>query len=76
MTPAPTSLPPLLQRFFTQRLMQERRVSSHTIGSYRDSFRLFLTFAHQRLRKPPAALAVEDLEAPLIVAFLNHLEQH
>jgi site-specific recombinase XerD len=78
MMPAPTStsLAPLLQRFFTQRLMQERRVSPHTIGSYRDSFRLFLTFAHQRLHKPPAALTVEDLEAPLIVAFLDHLEQH
>jgi len=76
MTPAPTSLAPLLQRFFTQRLMQERRVSPHTISSYRDSFRLFLTFAHQRLHKRPAALVVEDIQAPLIVAFLDHLEQH
>ena len=76
MTPTPTSLAPLLQRFFTQRLMQERRVSPHTIGSYRDSFRLFLSFVQQRLHKPPAALVVDDLEAPLIVAFLDDLEQH
>ncbi|MPZ24174.1 MAG: tyrosine-type recombinase/integrase [Dehalococcoidia bacterium] len=74
--PAPTNLAPLLQRFFTQRLMQERQVSPHTIGSYRDSFRLFLTFTQQRLHKSPTALVVEDLQAPLIVAFLNHLEQH
>lgn len=75
-TPATTSLAPLLERFFTQRLMQERRVSPHTIASYRDSFRLFLTFTQQRLHKPPATLGVEDLAAPLIVAFLDHLEQH
>jgi site-specific recombinase XerD len=70
-----TSLAPLLERFFTQRLMQERRVSPHTIGSYRDTFRLFLKFAQQRLHKPPTTLAFEDLDAPLVSAFLDHLEK-
>jgi hypothetical protein len=37
------SLAPLLERFFTQRLLQQRHVSPHTIRSYRDTFRLFLT---------------------------------
>jgi site-specific recombinase XerC len=50
-------LAPLLERFFTQRLMQERRVSPHTISSYRDTFRLLLKFTHQRLHKPPSASA-------------------
>jgi site-specific recombinase XerD len=72
---AVTSLAPLLERFFTQRLMQERRVSPHTIGSYRDSFRLFLKFAQQRLHKPPTTLAFEDFDAPLVSAFLDHLEK-
>jgi len=72
---AVTSLAPLLERFFTQRLMQERRVSPHTIGSYRDSFRLLLKFLQQRLRKAPSALAFEDLDAPLVSAFLDHLEK-
>ena len=72
---ATTSLAPLLQRFFTQRLMQERQVSPHTISSYRDTFRLLLKFTQQRLRKPPAALVFEEIDAPLIVAFLDHLEQ-
>jgi len=45
----PGSLAPLLQGFFTQRLMEQRRVSPHTISSYRDTFRLLLTFAQQRL---------------------------
>ena len=68
-------LAPLLERFFTQRLMQERQVSTHTICSYRDTFRLFLTFAQQRLHKPPSALVFETIDAPLIVAFLDHLEK-
>ena len=44
MTP-PTSLAPLLERFFTQRLMHQRQASPHTISSYRDTFRQFLKFA-------------------------------
>ncbi|MDN5872352.1 MAG: site-specific integrase [Nitrococcus sp.] len=69
------TLAPLLERFFTQRLMNERRVSPHTICSYRDTFRLLLTFTHQRLHKPPSALAFEQIDAPLVVAFLDYLEK-
>ena len=72
---ATISLAPLLERFFTQRLMQERRVSPHTIGSYRDTFRLFLKFIQERRHKPPSALAFEEIDAPLVVAFLDHLEK-
>jgi site-specific recombinase XerD len=72
---AVTVLAPLLERFFTQRLMQERRVSPHTIGSYRDTFRLFLKFTQQRLHKAPSALAFEEIDAPLVTAFLDHLEK-
>ncbi len=72
---APISLAPLLERFFTQRLMQERQVSPHTICSYRDTFRLFLKFTQQRLHKPPSALVFEEIDAPLIVTFLDHLEK-
>ena len=72
---AATSLAPLLERFFTQRLMQERQVSPHTICSYRDTFRLFLRFTQQRLHKPPSALMFEEIDAPLIVTFLDHLEK-
>jgi site-specific recombinase XerD len=72
---ATISLAPLLERFFTQRLMQERQVSPHTICSYRDTFRLFLKFTQQRLHKPPSALVFEEIDAPLIVAFLDDLEK-
>ena len=68
------SFPTLLQRFFTQRLMQQRRASPHTIGSYRDTFRLLLRFAQARLGKPPSQLALEHIDAPFIAAFLDDLE--
>jgi site-specific recombinase XerD len=68
------NFPTLLQSFFTQRLMQQRRASPHTIGSYRDTFRLLLHFAHARLGKPPTQLAFEQIDAPLIAAFLDDLE--
>lgn len=69
------SFPALLQAFFTDRLLRQRAASPHTIASYRDAFRLLLRFAAQRLRKPPSALRIEDLDAPFIGAFLEHLEQ-
>lgn len=73
MSPAP-SFPTLLQRFFTERLMQQRRASPHTIASYRDTFRLLLRFAQTRLGKQPTQLAFEQIDAPLIAAFLDDLE--
>ena len=70
------SLAPLLERFFTQRLIQQRQVSPHTISSYRDTFLQFLKFTRQRLHKPPSALRFEEIDAPLVVAFLDHIEKH
>lgn len=70
-----TSLAPLLERFFTQRLMMQRQASPHTISSYRDSFRQLLIFAQQRLQQQPSRLGIEQIDAPLIVAFLDELEQ-
>lgn len=69
-----TALPVLLQAFFTDRLMKQRQVSPHTIASYRDTFRLFLRFAHKKLKKPLAKLTFDDLDAPLICAFLDHIQ--
>ena len=68
------TFPTLLERFFTQRLMQQRQASPYTIASYRDTFRLFLQFAQKRLRRAPSTLALEDIDAPLVTAFLDELE--
>ena len=72
---SPASLPGLLERFFTQRLMNQKQASRHTISSYRDAFRLLLKFAEHRLHTPPSRLAFAAIDAPLIVAFLDDLEQ-
>lgn len=74
MTPA-ASLPALLESFFTRRLMRQRCASPHTIGSYRDTFRLLLRFAQARIGKSPSELAFEQIDAPLIAAFLDELEK-
>jgi integrase/recombinase XerD len=66
----------LLTHFFTQRLIQQRRASPHTISSYRDTFRLLLRFAKIRTGKEPSQLAWEDIDAPLISAFLDDLQEH
>jgi len=71
-----TSLAPLLESFFTQRLMQQRQASHHTISSYRDTFRLFLKFTQQRLHQQPSRLDFTQVDAPLVVAFLDELENH
>ena len=67
--------PILLERFFTQRLMQQREVSAHTIASYRDTFRLLLKFVQKRLRKAPSTLSLEDIDASIVVDFLDELEK-
>jgi len=73
---ATTGLAPLLERFFLQRLMQQRQVSPHTVASYRDTFCRLLKFTRQRLGKAPTQLRFEELTAPLIGRFLDHLEKH
>ena len=71
-----TDFPALLESYFTQRLIAQRRVSPHTIAAYRDTFRLLLHFAQKRLHKPPSQLTLEDLNAPFLGTFLNDLENH
>ncbi|HTX94770.1 MAG TPA: tyrosine-type recombinase/integrase [Mycobacterium sp.] len=65
----------MLQAFFTERLITQRDASPQTIAAYRDTFRLLLRFTQKRTGKQPFQLDIEDLDAPLIGAFLTHLEQ-
>jgi len=69
-----TLLAGLLEAFFTERLQRQRSASAHTIAAYRDTFRLLLRFAQLRLRKQPSDLLLEQIDAPLVGAFLDHLE--
>lgn len=69
-----TALAPALQAFFCDRLITQRSSSPETIAAYRDAFRLLLRFAHEHTGKRPFELDIDDLDAPLIGAFLKHLE--
>jgi integrase/recombinase XerD len=69
-----TALAPTLQAFFTDRLTRQRQASPHTIAAYRDALKLLLAFATARTSTPPSRLDLAELDAPLIGAFLDHLE--
>jgi len=68
------NFPGLLQTFFTERLLRQRRASPETIAGYRDCFRLLLRFAAERLGSPPSKLSLDELDASFIGEFLDYLE--
>jgi integrase len=69
-----TALAPLLQAFFTDRLMTQYGASAHTVASYRDTWRLLLSHVHRQTGKLPAQLDLADLDAATIGGFLHDLE--
>lgn len=69
-----SALAPTLQTFFTERLTRQRQASPNTIAAYRDAWKLLITFAAQRTSTCPSQLDIADLDAGLIVEFLDHLE--
>ena len=72
---ADATLATLLQAFFLERLIAQRNSSPQTVAAYRDSFRLLLEFAHHHIGKAPERLELNDVDAPLVLAFLDHLER-
>ena len=71
-----SALAPTLQAFFTDRLIRQRQASPQTIAAYRDTLRLLLVFAADRTGTAPSRLDVGEIDAPLVGAFLDHLETH
>ena len=69
-----TPIAPHITAFFEQRLPKERGASENTSNSYAHAFQLLLTFASKRFRVTPSQLAVEQIDAPLVLDFLNDLE--
>lgn len=70
----PNEFASLMQRFFIERLMQQQNASPRTVESYRDTFRLLLNYAQQRLKRPPEKLTFVEFNSALITDFLDHLE--
>ena len=75
MSASPSPLAPHIQAFFTDHLWRHKRASPQTLASCRDSFRLLLTFVKETTGIEPSALGVADLDAPTLLAFLDHREQ-
>ena len=68
-------LAPLLESYFRRRLTKQRNATPATLASYRDALRMLILFAAARLRKKPAALALDDLDRDLVLTFLDELEE-
>jgi len=69
-----TALATTVQAFFSDRLIRQRHASPHTLAAYRDTLRLLLVFASAQRNTQPSKLDINDLDAPLVGAFLDHLE--
>ena len=67
-------LPIFVQRFFTERLASQLAASANAVASYRDTFRLLLIFATDRLGRQPTDLLVTDIDADLVGRFLDFVE--
>jgi site-specific recombinase XerD len=74
MTTATISVAILLDSYFHQRLIAQRRASRQTVLAYRDALRLLVTFAAERAHTAPERLTLEQLDRDVVLAFLEHLE--
>jgi site-specific recombinase XerD len=72
--PQPPGFAVLIRDFFCERLLNQQHVSPHTVAAYRDTFRLLLLFLQRRQQQDLAALTLDDMDAPAILAFLDDLE--
>jgi site-specific recombinase XerD len=66
--------PSLLRAFFQEWLVEQRSASVHTIRSYRDTWRLLLRFIAERKGGGVARVALADISADEVRAFLHHTE--
>ena len=70
-----TKLAPLITGFLRDYMPRQRGYSPQSCETYAYCFKLLFDFVAKRLRIRPSFLTIEDLDAPMIVAFLNHIEQ-
>lgn len=73
--PSNLSFSTLMQKFFVEHLQQHREVSSRTVAAYKDTFKLLLSYAEKHEGKPPTRFALTDLNAKLILRFLDYLQR-
>ena len=64
---------PLVQSFFADHLIRQRRASPQTVAGYRDTFRLLIQHLSQTTGRKPSDLTLEDMQAKVILQFLDGL---
>lgn len=69
-----TPIAPHISAFLRERLPHERGASPNTCDSYAYAFKLLFNFASGMLNVTPSELMLEQIDAPLVLAFLDHLE--
>jgi site-specific recombinase XerD len=69
-----SNLSPILQGFFSVKLMQQKKASPHTIASYRDTWKMLLTYAQQVTKTAPSRMRIAQLDHVLITGFLHYLK--
>ena len=74
MSAAQTLFAQLVQDFFLRRLIAQRGASARTVESYRDTFSLLFAFIEQHTGTTASALELADIDAPLVLDFLDYLE--
>lgn len=70
-----TPLAPLITSFLRDYMPHQRGYSPQTCDTYAISFKLLLEYAAKQTATRPSRLSIEQLDAPLIVDFLTHIEQ-
>ena len=70
-----TLVGPLLQSFFTEHMIAQKRLSTQTVASYRDTFRLLLRWIHRETGVGPATVTIAQLDVQCILHFLETLEK-
>ena len=69
-----TPIAPHIEAFLRDYLPRQRGASPHTCDTYAYGFKLLFNFASQRLKRRPSEIFVEQIDALMITAFLEHLE--
>jgi site-specific recombinase XerC len=69
-----TALAPHITAFLRERLPVDRRASENTCDTYAHAFRLLFQYTATRLATTPSQLHLEQIDAAMVLAFLQHIE--
>ena len=71
-----TSIQTLIQNFFLERLIQQRGVTSRTIESYRDTFKIYIKYLQEMFNISVENIDISDFINDIVLLFLKYLEEN